>query len=331
MATLKDVAALAHVDVSTVSRALNNNSYVHPDTKARIMAAVKELSYKPNVLARGLRQGKLNTIAIVVPKITFSIFSQIASGVEQEARNKGYATIIINTGNDGTVEKESLAKIRNSFIDGMIIASTGTNKRLIRDINTEIPVIQVIRTFDHSLSSVDVDYTDIGYKSVYHLYKKGCRKIALINTALQLTPYENRYNGYKRAVSELELDEIVISNDSLVQGTNYGYECTTKLLDEYNDIDAIMLASDSQAIGSMRALKENKLDIPHDIKVLSMTGIQIGNMMETSLTSVELPGDEIGAESATMLIRSIESPQDHKPAVQHLTLSAQLVERESTQ
>ena len=330
MATLKDVAALAHVDVSTVSRALNNNSYVHPDTKARIMAAVKELSYKPNVLARGLKQGKLNTLAIVVPKITFSIFSQIASGVEKEARNKGYATIIINTGDDGTVEKESLSKIRNSFIDGMIIASTGTNKRLIRDINTEIPVIQVIRTFDSGLSSVDVDYKDIGYKSVYHLYNRGCRKIALINSTLSLTPYEDRYNGYKRAISELGLEEIVISGAPNPNGSRYGYDCTQKLIDEYTDIDAIMLASDSQAMGAMRALKESSISVPESIKILSMTGIQIGDMIETSLTSVELTGEEIGAEAATMLIRAIEASPDHKPPLQHLTLSAQLAEREST-
>ena len=81
MATLKDVAALAHCDVSTVSRALNNTSYVHPETKARIMAAVKELSYKPNVIARGLRRGRLNTIAVVIPKLSFSIFSEVASGI----------------------------------------------------------------------------------------------------------------------------------------------------------------------------------------------------------------------------------------------------------
>ena len=83
MATLKDVAALAHCDVSTVSRALNNSSYVHPETKARIMAAVKELSYKPNVIARGLRRGRLNTIAVIIPLLPFSIFAEVTSGIEE--------------------------------------------------------------------------------------------------------------------------------------------------------------------------------------------------------------------------------------------------------
>ena len=106
MATLKDVAALAHVDVSTVSRTLNNSSYVHPDTRARVMAAVEELSYRPNVLARGLRRGKLNMIAVVIPKLSFSIFAEVVSGIEEEARKNGFSIMIINTGNDKTVEKE---------------------------------------------------------------------------------------------------------------------------------------------------------------------------------------------------------------------------------
>ena len=330
MATLKDVAALAHVDVSTVSRALNNNSNVHPETKARILAAVKELSYKPNVLARGLRQGKLNIIAVVVPKITYSIFSQVALGIEKAASDKDYAIIMVNTGNDGDVEKKSLVKLRNSFIDGMIIGATGSNSRLIRDINTEIPVVQVVRKFDPLLSCVDVDYTDIGYKAVWNLYSKGCRKIALINSSLSLTPYENRYTGYKRAISELDLEEIVISKDSLLQGPSYGYECTLKLLDEYDGIDGIMLASDSQSMGALRALKESHISVPDQIKLISMTGIQIGSMLETSLTSFELPGEEIGEEAALMLIRAIESSKNDKPPARHLTLSAQLIEREST-
>ena len=90
MATLKDVAKLACVDVSTVSRALNNTSYVHPDTKARILAAVKELSYQPNVLAKGLRQGKRHTIGIVVPRLSMTVFAELIQGIDEEARYHGH-------------------------------------------------------------------------------------------------------------------------------------------------------------------------------------------------------------------------------------------------
>lgn len=90
MATLKDVAKLACVDVSTVSRALNGSSYVHPETKARIFEAVKQLSYQPNLLAKGLRQGKRNTLGLVIPSLKLTIFAEIAQGIEQEARKLGY-------------------------------------------------------------------------------------------------------------------------------------------------------------------------------------------------------------------------------------------------
>ncbi|MCR5809982.1 MAG: LacI family transcriptional regulator [Lachnospiraceae bacterium] len=331
MATLKDVAALAHCDVSTVSRALNNTSYVHPETKARIMAAVKELSYKPNVIARGLRRGRLNTIAVIIPKLSFSIFAEVTSGIEEEARKQGFATIMVNTGNDKLVEKESLNKLRNGFVDGMIIAGTGQNNRIIRDISVEMPVIQVIRRYDLKMSSVVVDYTGIGYQSVTYLYNKGCRKIGLINGSEKIPPYADRYRGYKQAIQELGLPEITAERDSKLRGIKYGYDCAVKLIDENTELDAILAATDAQGMGAIRALKDNRLRTPDDIRILSMTGHRIGDMLETSLTSMELPGFEIGEKAAAMVISAIESNEKHKPAVQHLTFSATLAERETTE
>ena len=328
MATLKDVAALAHVDVSTVSRALNNAPNVHPETKARVMAAVKELSYHPNVLARGLRRGKLNTIGVIIPKLSFSIFAEVISGVEEEARRHGYATIVVNTGNDKMVEKESLNRLRNGFIDGMIIAGTGQNTRLVRDIASDMPVIQVIRQFDHQISSVVVDYKDIGYRAVKHLAERGCRRIGLINGSNAITPYADRYAGYRRAIRELELEEITAERDSHLRGMKYGYDCAVKLIDGYVSLDAILAGTDAQGMGVLRALKENDMSVPQEVMVLSMTGHRVGDMLQTSLTSMELPGLEIGSQAAGMIIQAIESGAKRAP--KHLSFTAQLVEREST-
>ena len=113
MVTLKDVAKLANVDVSTVSRALSNTSYVHPETKARILQAVKQLSYQPNVLARGLRQGKRHTIGVIVPTVHMTLFSGITIGIDQEARKQGYAVLLCCSYDDPAVEKECLNRLRN--------------------------------------------------------------------------------------------------------------------------------------------------------------------------------------------------------------------------
>lgn len=331
MATLKDVAKLACVDVSTVSRALNNTSYVHPDTKARIMAAVKELSYQPNLLAKGLREGKRNTIGVVVPRLSFSIFSSVVSGIEEEARKSGYATLICTTGDEKEVEKESLNRLRNGFIDGLIIAGTGGNKRLIRDINAGgIPVTQVIREQDPSLCSVVVDNKKIGYDATVYLINKGCTRIGLINGSMEIAPYADRYFGYRKAVGEYHLEEITAEKESKLRSMKYGYDCTLQLIDRYSRLDAILAATDSQGMGCIRALKENGYAVPGMIRVLSMTGHHVGDMLETTLTSMELPGYEIGQRAADMTIQAIEHG-GKKRSLQHLSFLAVMDERESTQ
>ncbi len=333
MATLKDVAKLAHVDVSTVSRALNNTSYVHPDTKSRIMAAVKELSYQPNLLAKGLKQGKRKTIGIVIPKLTFSIFADVASGAEETARKHGYASLICNTDDDKNIEKESLNRLRNGLVDGILIVGTGGNKRLLRDIQASgITIMQIIREQDPTLCSIVADYKAIGYHSVQHLYERGCRKIGLINGSMEIPPYAQRFQGYKKAIKEHHLEEITAEREGFsTRDVHYGYECTLDLLENNDSVDAILAATDAQGIGVLRALKEQHISVPEEIKVLSMTGYQIGGTLETSLTSMELPSFEIGTQAAEMTIRAIEADDDHKPSLQHLEFPAHLVDRESTE
>lgn len=332
MATLKDVAKLAHVDVSTVSRALNNKSYVHPDTKARIMAAVEELSYKPNVLARGLRSGKRHTIALVIPKLGLTIFEDLAETIDLAAREKGYAVLICHTSNDPAIEKECLNRLRNGFVDGIIIAPTGKNIRLLKDIQSDgIPVVQLIRKQDSSISSVIGNYEEGAYNSTYFLYEKGCRSIGLINGDLTRMPYAARYRGYERAVSELSLENISVSADNVKTSSfEYGYSCTDQMLDLYPDIDGILTAVDVQGMAALRVLKDRGRKVPEDVKVISLTGYSIGDKLETRLSSCELPADEMGKKSVELLIEEIEAPDEKKPGVQHVEFSASFDERETT-
>ena len=165
MATLKDVAKLANVDVSTVSRALNNTSYVHPDTKERIYAAAKELGYHPNIMAQALRQGKRHTIGVVVPRLHMAIFSEILQGIEQQAGELGYGTLICTTNDNPKTEKECLNRLRSGFVDGIIIAATGRNGRLLKDIQASgIAVTQLVRRQELELSSVVADYEACGMR-----------------------------------------------------------------------------------------------------------------------------------------------------------------------
>lgn len=331
MATLKDVARLAHVDVSTVSRALNNTSYVHPDTKARIYAAVKELSYQPNVLAKGLRQGRRHTIGVVVPRLNMTVFADLTQGIEHEASRLGYMTLLCNTKDDPPTEREYLNRLRNGFVDGIIIAATGRNGRLIRDIQASgIAVMQIIREQDPRISSVVADYEACSYRAVKYLYSCGCRRIGLINGSTKLAPYRDRYVGYSRALEELGLEEISSVSMQPNNSFEYGFQCTEALLESCPRLDAIMAAVDIHGLGAMRALKLRGLRVPQDVCLLSLTGHSCGQLLETTMTALELPSLEMGKKAAHMLIEEIEAASDAKPSVQHLKFSASLVEREST-
>ncbi|MDF2615072.1 MAG: LacI family transcriptional regulator [Clostridia bacterium] len=332
MATLRDVAKLACVDVSTVSRALNNTSYVHPETKKKIYTAVEQLSYKPNLIAKGLRKGKRHTLGVVVPSINLSIFGEIVQGIEIEARKLGYGIMICTTKDNPDSEEECLNRLRNGLVDGIIIASTGQNTRLLRDIMSNgISVMQMVRKQDNTIGSVVADYYASGYEAVKYLVKRGCRHIGLINGSMDIIPYKERYKGYHKAMKQCGLQEH-IAESSLPKGNYFkdGYEGTEQLLKEDPDLDAVIVAVDMQGIGVIRALKERQIAIPKKVKVISLTGHSIGGMLETAMTSMEMPAREMGEQVTKMIVESIETEPENKPSLRHMVFEASLMQRETT-
>ena len=331
MPTLKDVAKLACVDVSTVSRALNNNPCVHAETKARIMAAVAKLSYRPNLLAKGLRQGKRHTIGFVVPKLHLSVFSTIAQSVEETARKAGYATLIFCTDDNAATEKDGLMRLRSGLVDGIVLAGTGKNKTLIRDIAASgIAVTQIVRIVDEKQSSITVDYGKCGSDAVHFLYQKGCRHIGLITGPQTISPYRFRLEGYERAMKELGLEEIFAEAVGSTISMKYGYDAAGDMLRAHPELDAVIAATDSQGIGTLRALKESGRRVPADVRVISLTGHEIGSFLETSLTTLEMPAREIGIKAARMTLEKIEADAAETVPVQHISFDSRLIEREST-
>ena len=331
MATLKDVAKLANVDVSTVSRALNNTSYVHPDTKERIYAAAKELGYRPNATARALREGRRHVVGLVVPRLHMTIFSEILQGIEAQAQQQGYMTSVCVTEEDPKVEKDRLNRMRDGGVDAIIIAATGRNGRLLRDIQASgIPVVQLVRRQELELSSVVADYESSGREAVKFLAAKGCRQIGLIAGAQELAPYRGRYEGYRKAMEELRLEEITSSVDRPVNSFGYGYDCAMQLLEENPGLDAIIACVDVQGLGAIRAAAERGLKVPEQLKIMSLTGHRVGRMLQTTMTSMEMPAFQMGEAAAKLAIEAVEADPKHKPARRHINFATMLVEREST-
>ena len=335
MSSLKDVAELAGVHPATVSRALNNASYVHPETKARILAAVAELNYHPNIITNSIRKGKRHTIGVVVPNVRLSIFGDIAQTIDTEAQKAGYSILFCHTNDDPEIECASLDRLRAGFVDGIIIASTGRNMSLIRDIHNQgIAVVQIIREQDSSLSSVASDYEQGSYDAVNYLYGKGCRHIGLVNGPSQgrfaLRPYRTRYEGYMRAITELKLRPIFAFTDGKINGYDSGRKCIEQIIDSTPELDALMTAVDIYGMAALRIARERNIPVPERIRIVSLTGCYVGHLLERSLTSFELPAVEIAVNATRMLIEEIESPKRKKLDVKHLTFAASLSERESS-
>ena len=330
MATLKDVAKLANVDISTVSRAMNNKGYVHEETKKRIIEAVEELSYHPNILAKGLRQGKKHTIAFVVPRIAITIYSDMIAPFSEAARKMNYECLICVSDDDVQQEKEILERLRGGTVDGIVISSTGKNNKLIREIKNEgVCILQAVRKQDGSLSSIISDYYTTGYEAVRFLHMKGCRNIGLIIGNLSLHPYKERYAGYMKAVRELGLEPIVVMDESNPNKVHYGMNCADKLIDQYPDLDGLLASVDAQGIGAIRELTQRGKRIPEDIRVMSLTGIRLGGFLETAMTAMEVPAGEIGETAAEIIIKDIESKAERR-TVKNLVFNSTLVERETT-
>lgn len=146
---------------------------------------------------------------------------------------------------------------------------------------------------------------------------------------MDLAPHRERYNGFQRAAKEFGLNETSAVSNAPIHSLEYGYQCAQDLLDQNPCLDGILAAVDAQGIGAMRALKENGIKMPDQIRLISLTGHIIGGMLETAMTSMEMPAHEMGRKAAQMTIEDIEAPSDQKPSPQHLVFSASLVERES--
>ena len=286
----------------------------------------------PNIIAKSLHQGKRQTIGVVVPSINFSLFGDIVLGIEEEARKQGFSVLVCNTLDDPEIEMDYLNRLRNGLVDGIIIAGTGENNRLLYDIrSTNIAILQIIRKQDKRIDSVVADFYECGYRSVEFLAKLGCQKIAFINGPMAIAPYKERYNGYKKALRKNSLEEYTFESDLTgAQHFEEGFQVTNKFLQEIPGLDGVMTALDMQGLGALRAIKKAGLSIPQDIRLISLTGHSIGGYLETAMTSIEIPAVEMGIHTTKKLIELIQTIEKEKICLQHDVFQSKLIERETT-
>lgn len=333
MTNIKDVAERVGVSISTVSRVLSGKTCVNEETRRKVLDAVRLLDYSPNVLAKSLKMGRTNTIALMVPSIQNFIFPTIARGVEDTARKNGYTVILCNTDEDTEVEKDYITKLRNRWIDGFIVASMMPGADHIRRLWEEgFPVVLTSRYYGDPVDAVVVDNYQAAYDAVSYLIRSGHKRIAIALGRDELPFYADRHRGYLTALKDhgLPCDESLIIHET--NGTNSFYYLTKQLATRSDRPDAIFATSDPKAIVVMRALHDCGIRIPEDISVVGFDNAELSSMVEPPLSTVSQPLYEIGVLAAKKLFYQIRYKDEHgvpaPPTVD--VLSTDLIIRKST-
>lgn len=334
MSNLKDVAALAGVSVSTVSRVLGKKSYVSGDTKKAVLSAAKKLNYQPNVLAKGLKSGATHMIALMIPDIQNPYLPLIVRGAEDAARANGYTTILCNTDENMQVEQDYIQALRASWIDGIIATSMREQSEHLRALREEnFPLVLAARYYDDDFDCVGIDNEAAAYQAIRFLYEKGNRRIAIALGDASLNIYRDRYAGYLRAVKELglPLDPRYVLRET-PEGASSIIEPVKQLCSEPSICpDAIFATNDTKALAVMRALFDCGKRIPEDVSVMGIDDIPVAALVHPSLTTVHQPLYEIGAAAVRKLLQQIHAARTGAPHVTSVELLKEtIIEREST-
>lgn len=333
MANLKDVAEYAGVSPSTVSRVLSNKSYVSEKTRQKVMAAVRYYDFSPNALAKSLKMGRSNTIAMMVPSIQNLIFPVIVRGVEDTARRMGYTVILCNTDENMEVEKSYINKLRTRWIDGFIVASMMPDSDHIRALKDEgFPVVLTCRSYGNDMDAVIIDNQQAAFEATSYLIRSGHHRIALAMGRQEIPIYADRYKGYCQALEHhnLPYDEQLVIHES--NGTSSFHYLIQNMLASGILPDAILATSDPKAFVVMRALHDAGIKVPQDISVMGIDNVEISSLIEPPLSTISQPLYNIGVLAAKKLVAQIQHKEKfgELSAPQVDVLKTDLIIRKST-
>lgn len=326
---------MAGVSATTVSRVLSGKSYVSEETRQKVMEAVRKTGYSPNVMARSLKMGRSNTIALLVPDIQNLIFPMITRGVEDTARKNGYTIILCNTDEDSEVEENYINKMKTRLADGFIVCSMLPDSHHIRNLRREgFPLVLVNRFYPQDEGKIDIVAVD-NYKASYHatdyLIRTGKKNIALALGRDKLYLYSERLRGYRAALEDhgISFREELIMRETT--GNESFYNQTCRLMQSEYRPDAIFATSDPTAFVILHALHELEVKIPQEISVLGFDNVTLSAMVQPPLSTVAQPFYEMGVKAANNLIRQIQykEAQGELPAPSTEFLAAELIIRNS--
>ncbi len=313
--TIYDLAREAGVGIGTVSRCLNSHPSVSPETRAKVLAVAKRLSYQPHAYAQRLASKKTNTISTIIPFFTNYFFIEVLQGVQDKAAELGFDLILYGVNNPAQVEYYLRRSLHRGHVDGVMFFSMKFPDSFVAKFQQmNLPVV-LVDTYHEHFDSLRVKNKEGAMRATQHLLSLGHQNIAMINATLENEPARERLDGYRAA---LDLAGVPFNTNHVFTATidkqdgfnrEAGFASMKELIKRSslrNPITAVFVSSDVQAIGALEAARELSVRIPEDIAIVSFDDIELAQ--HAQLSTMRQPMHEMGNLALEKLRARMKTP-----------------------
>ncbi|MBO9604464.1 MAG: LacI family DNA-binding transcriptional regulator [Paenibacillaceae bacterium] len=311
MANSRDVAKLAGVSISSVSRAFREDTYISKEVKQRILSAADELGYTPNLLARSLKNQKSHIIGLIISDIDNPFYSIMTRIIEAELKRSGYRILLSYSNENSEREAEDLSLLSSSRVDGILFTPTSVkNRSLVNQLKKQnIALVQMYRRGYTDLDSILVDDQRGAYLATKHLLQNGHRDILLLSVESSISP--NRAEGYRQAMRE----ENIPIQDHLIMHLPFQTDLRMTIYNKIKETQPSALIAGTNTIGMdfIKVCKEHKLSIPDDISLIMFDDVAWAGLLD--ITTISQPIDYLGLSACRAIIDRIEKNKSGEPIV----------------
>jgi DNA-binding LacI/PurR family transcriptional regulator len=325
--SISDVARQAGVSHQTVSRVINGSTYVLPETRALVEAAIEQMGYRPSAIARSMARGQTHTLACISPSLTDFTFASIIEGAEMEARQHDYFMLSSSAADPQSFCDLVDELVGHSRVDGLIVINPYADERF-EYIPQNFPLVFVgARSHDSNICSVSLDDEKVAYEATRHLLALGHTRIALVTGPMEEDCSQDRAEGYARALCEAGR---AVDQSMIVEGdwtATSGQDALLSFAEQGRLPSAVFAQNDRMAMGVMHAARDMGIHVPKQLAVIGVDDMPLASYFDPPLTTMHQDIPRIGQEAARMLIDIL---QGRNSTPRQLKLPAQLVVRQST-